>query len=734
MLSVLTPLACLLLGFYVAAVRAWDLRAWLLLAVLVSFSLVAAGSDTHDKIMLWHTPLRHVALLYRSIGIFGWPVWLMIFAVYFPERAEFDRRHPRLKWLILVPAIVICLAATMVRVAHNESGALYAAIERFAAKINLLRAVSVWLAVIFFLCVLGIKWVAVENPDARRRLRVLFSGLAVSLVPPYVVEAITTNVLHMRLDQLPPWIEVPALSLLALFPVTLAYVTVVQRALDVRVILRQSLQYALARRGVVLLQILVSIIVILAVAVLSGGSTFPQRMVITALGIVAILLVGLGARRLAGWIDRRFFREAYNTEQILNRLADSVSSMVELGPLLDTVTKRMAEALHISKVAVFLREQNRYRPAFALGYGEPPGMLFENHAATVAELRLRNRPLPVYFSDPRSWAATLGNAESSMLQALQTQLLLPIARRSELLGFISLGAKISEAPYSSADTHLLHAVASQTALAVENTRLTSAIASETAEREVLNRELAIAREVQERLFPQSHPEIAGVEYFGTCRPAQQVGGDYYDFLELPGRGLGLAIGDVSGKGVPASLLMATLQASLRGRALSGDGSIDCLMANVNKLVHAASSANRYATFFYAQYEAGARRLTYVNAGHNPPMLLRQNGSGTEVVRLEAGGPPVGLFAEAAYESSLLELRGGDVLVLFTDGISEAMNGADEEWGEDRLLESITKSWEAAPNEMVTAIFRAADEFTLGAPQHDDMTIVTLRVRAESSLS
>lgn len=612
MLSVLTPLACLLLGFYVAAARAWDLRAWLLLAVLVSFSLVAAGSDTHDQIMHWRTPLRHVALLYRSAGIFCWPVWLMVFAIYFPERAEFDRRHPRVKWLVLLPAIIICLAATVVRVAHNESGRFDTSTEPFAT-IAMLRGPLVWAAVAFFLCVLGVKWRTVENPDARRRLRVLFSGLAVSLVPPYAVEAITTNVLKMRLEDLPPWIGIPALSLLALFPVTLAYVTVVQRALDVRVILRQSLQYALARRGVVLLQILVSIIVILAVAVLSGGATFPQRVVITALGIVAILLVGLGARRLAGWIDRRFFREAYNTEQILNRLAEGVSSMVELGPLLDTVTKRMAEALHISKVAVFLREQNRYRPAFALGYGEPPGMLFENHAATVAELRLRNRPLPVYFSDPRSWAATLGNAESSMLQALQTQLLLPIARRSELLGFISLGAKISEAPYSSADTHLLHAVASQTALAVENTRLTSAIASETAEREVMNRELAIAREVQERLFPQSQPEIPGVEYFGTCRPARQVGGDYYDFLELPGRGLGLAIGDVSGKGVPASLLMATLQASLRGRALSGDGSIDCLMATVNKLVHAASSANRYATFFYAQYDADARRLTYVNA-------------------------------------------------------------------------------------------------------------------------
>jgi sigma-B regulation protein RsbU (phosphoserine phosphatase) len=356
-------------------------------------------------------------------------------------------------------------------------------------------------------------------------------------------------------------------------------------------------------------------------------------------------------------------------------------------------------------------------------------MLFANQAATVEELRRGNRPLPVYLGDPRSWAAVLGSAESAMLQALHTQLLLPMTRGNELLGFMSLGPKISDPPYSSADAHLLHAVASQTALAVENTRLTSAIASETAEREVMNRELAIAREVQQRLFPQSYPEIPGVAYFGTCRPAQQVGGDYYDFLELPRHALGLAIGDVSGKGIPASLLMATLQASLRGQVVSGAASIDRVMENINKLVHAASSVNRYATFFYAQYEPDLSRLTYVNAGHNPPMLLRQNGSGTEVIRLEAGGPPVGLFAKSAYQSSWLELQGGDLLVLFTDGISEAMNTADEEWGEDRLLESIKKSHEDTPNEMVDAIFQAADEFTLDAPQHDDMTIVTLRVQS-----
>ena len=155
------------------------------------------------------------------------------------------------------------------------------------------------------------------------------------------------------------------------------------------------------------------------------------------------------------------------------------------------------------------------------------------------------------------------------LRALKTQLLLPLAVKKRLLGFVSLGAKQSEEPFSGTDVRLLESVATQTALALENSNLTAAMATEMASRERLNRELEIAREVQERLFPQTYPEVAGLDYAGKCRPAQGVGGDYYDFLELPAGKFGIAIGDVSGKGVPAALLMAGLQASLRGQTIDG---------------------------------------------------------------------------------------------------------------------------------------------------------------------
>src|SRR6516165_9481457 len=183
--------------------------------------------------------------------------------------------------------------------------------------------------------------------------------------------------------------------------------------------------------------------------------------------------------------------------------------------------------------------------------------------------------------------------------------------------------------------------AAQTALAQEVARLTTAIGREMAQRERLNRELEIAREVQEHLFPQRLPPAPGLDYCGHCLPAREVGGDYYDFLELPDGRLGIAIGDVSGKGVGAALMMASLEASLRALAPVVQNPAD-LMGRVNSLVFQASASNRFATLFYAEYHPAARRLTYVNAGHNAPVVLRNSG---EVLRLDVGGPVIGLLPQ-----------------------------------------------------------------------------------------
>ena len=235
--------------------------------------------------------------------------------------------------------------------------------------------------------------------------------------------------------------------------------------------------------------------------------------------------------------------------------------------------------------------------------------------------------------------------------------------------------------------------------------------------------------MQERLFPQELPHVAGLEYFGACRPALGVGGDYYDFLELPDGKFGIAIGDVSGKGIGASLMMASLQASLRGQAIHSGDNIAGLMTHVNTLVYEASTTNRYATFFYPQYDPKTRKLSYVNAGHNPPFLIRRGGGEIEVIKLEVGGAVVGMLPSMVvhYDQGDIQLEPGDLLVGFTDGISEAMNPNEEEWGEDALLEELKTLDGMASKEMIAHIVAVADKFANGAKQHDDMTMIVVRV-------
>jgi sigma-B regulation protein RsbU (phosphoserine phosphatase) len=243
--------------------------------------------------------------------------------------------------------------------------------------------------------------------------------------------------------------------------------------------------------------------------------------------------------------------------------------------------------------------------------------------------------------------------------------------------------------------------------------------------ERLEREVRIAQQVQTRLFPQKVPRSDGLECHGVCRPARGVAGDYYDFLELDREHLGIAVGDVAGKGISAALLMASLQGALRSHAsLSDEGPAQAACA-INAQVHSLTDSHRFATFFWAVFEEPGRALTYVNAGHNPPMLLRRAGA---LERLTADGPPLGVFAGSQYEQRTVALASGDVLLVFSDGITEAPGPGEEEFGEARLERVLRDRCALPAAGLCDAILSAVQQFQNGAAQEDDMTVVVARVR------
>ncbi len=714
----LLPALSLALGFWVAAMRPTDSRAWMLLALMLGF--VQFLLDTGGKFdpQGWPGFLRLPALAYTNLAEATWPIWMMLFGLYFPFRWKLDRRAPWLKWILIGPLAAQTVLRLSWAIGRAERFEAVAFLEPVIGRVALVTA-FLWMAAmpLFFFGLQSKMRDPATDPDSRRRLALLHVGTSWSFVP------LTLVCMRAMIRWDWPIPEGPllmfALVWLFGFPLTLAYVIVVQRALDVKVVVRMGVQYALAQGTLRALQFVGSLgagFLALLLA-LDPNTDRTRKVLLIAAGIAFVYVVRKFSGTAQSWVDRRFFREAYQADRILTDLSEDVRSVTDAGRLFEMVGRRIAESLHIDRVAALVRAGNGYVPAFALGYPSAPEARFPAGCAVIEELEREQAPLYVHRRE------RVSGEERRELAKLASELLLPLAGRDSLLGFLSLGPKRSEEPYSKTDVRLLRSVAAQTGLALDNTRLIAAVASETAKREVLNREMEIAREVQQRLFPQSLPPVEGLEYDGACRPALGVGGDYYDFLALSGGRLGIAIGDISGKGVPAALLMASLQASVRGQAQSGSADLSRLMESVNRLVFDASAANRYATFFYAEYEAGARRLRYVNAGHNPPMLFRC----AELMRLETGGPVVGIFRDSSYVEAEVQLESGDAIVMFTDGISEAMNAADDEWGEDELARAARESLGLPAAETIARIMQAADLFAAGAPQHDDMTLVVMKV-------
>jgi serine phosphatase RsbU (regulator of sigma subunit)/catechol 2,3-dioxygenase-like lactoylglutathione lyase family enzyme len=237
-------------------------------------------------------------------------------------------------------------------------------------------------------------------------------------------------------------------------------------------------------------------------------------------------------------------------------------------------------------------------------------------------------------------------------------------------------------------------------------------------------ELEIAQHVQARLFPQSPPPCTTLDYAGVCVQARQVGGDYYDFLTLSETRLGLVIGDISGKGIAAALLMANLQAILRSQCAMAIDQPQRLLRAANQVFCDSTPDGAYATLFFAEYEESTRNLRYINCGHLPALLLRSDGT---LDRLESTCTVLGLFKDLDFAVNERQLAPGDTLVLYTDGITEAMNAAGEEFGEEALVEEMRVRREECPKTFVNSVVEAVNRYSRHE-QHDDVTMIAAKCR------
>lgn len=711
------PLFGLLVGTWVAAVRIRDLNAWLVFFLLL-FPEIAFGN------LNWQFWLPTWSLFYfwSSFVLVAAAVALLWFGFLFPERWRLDVRLPWLKYLVLGVAVVgLALDQWGSYAQAFREGVVQDPAAFDSAASHILNPLLIVCSCLFLIALFD-KLFSGSTPDARRRVRVLALGSALSLGP--LLAMFTLGPFF----GMHPQHDLYIFLFIALFPLTLAYVVIVERAMDVRVLVRSGTRYLLARTGIWVAQVLllsVAAYVLVAPerhAALTGSARFVGLAVFVGL---VLLLRFVARKRVREWLDRKFFREAYNAEQVMTELSEEVRLFTEARPLVETVARRIADTLHVENIALLLRSGESFQLQQAIGLPVDGQMMLPAHSSAVRRLTTVKSPARLYRKDPDPWYLMADQNERHVIDELKAEVLLPIPGREKLMGVMALGPKRSEAAYSRSDLHLLQTVASQTGLALEVSELAHSLAREAAQRERAQREIEIAQDVQQRLFPQEMPAVPGVTLAGFCRPALGVGGDYYDVFALTDGRVGLAIGDVSGKGISAALLMASLRASLRGLMLAEHIDFGRLMEQMNRLVYEASEAHRYATFFFGAYDPKTRVLECVNAGHNPPLVVR----GEELSYIEAGGPVVGLLPAAEYCAARVSLEAGDVVVLYTDGISEAMTAREEEWGEERLADAVRGARGQEATGVLQAIFDANDRFTAGARQHDDMTVLVLKCEA-----
>ncbi len=299
----------------------------------------------------------------------------------------------------------------------------------------------------------------------------------------------------------------------------------------------------------------------------------------------------------------------------------------------------------------------------------------------------------------------------------------PVTVANWTVGILFVSPPRDAPGFAPSEMRLLRSVAAQFALMLENSRLTGRIL----EQERFRREMAVAAEVQQRLFPERPPDFRSGHLAAYCLPARGVGGDYYDFLRLDPNQIGIALADVAGKGIAAALVMSVVQASLRSLAESEGVAPARLAAHMNRLLCASTGPSSYATFFYATFDETTRRLTYVNGGHNPPFLLRNSKAHT-IEELSIGGIIIGMFPPAVFEQASVDLEPGDVLLAFTDGVSEAHDPNEEEFGEERLQDLLRKHAHLSVDDMSGQITTDLQTWMADAPQHDDLTFILLKIR------
>lgn len=478
------------------------------------------------------------------------------------------------------------------------------------------------------------------------------------------------------------------------------------------------------RRGTRYVLTIALLLAVLLVIVMLASNLMVNVLGITDRTPVLVLAVAMAAgvmpvqRRVQTWLENQFYPERRKLRAFVSSFVRRATTMPDRAALLGELADSLSQGLGVEEVIPGYFDSDS-----GLRDLEMNPIPLRERGILLHDLMQQGNPILIDELLAEE-GDELGVEEREWLDANKVNLLLPLVASSGLKGVVALGGRKGEESFRAEEIQILGTLGGQVALAMDNLTLLE----ENLEKRRLQEQLDLARDIQQGFLPQSIPDTPGLEVAATSLFSLEVAGDYYDvILGKSGRTV-FAVGDVSGKGAGAALIMANLQASLRA-LVSVDANLSKMVAGINDIIYQNTPMESYITFFAGIFDAGSRKLSYVNAGHNPPMLIRTHANRAE--ELTSGGLILGMMPGAVYKTGRVELKTGDLLLLFTDGVTEAMNSSEEEFGEQRLLDIVLKNRKLPTEEIVNAVRKEVIKFSGSDHFDDDFTMLVLRAVSPS---
>lgn len=411
--------------------------------------------------------------------------------------------------------------------------------------------------------------------------------------------------------------------------------------------------------------------------------------------------------------------DASDRLNLLLHLTQAFNSSLDLDEVLDRVMDEVITAVHAERGFVMLREpdgQLTFRTARGLDQNTIGQPHFQVSRSVVESVARDGQPI---LTNDAMTDSRFSGRESVIILGLRSIMCSPLKAKGKIIGAIYVDNRLQAGIFTHEDLDLLSAIASSAAIAIENARLYQVAV----EKGRMDRELEMARRVQSSLLPAGTPQLPGWEFAARWQPAREVAGDYYDFTPCINGGAGLVIADVTDKGMPAALFMALTRSAIRANVCQAAAPADGI-AGANRLVCAESTRGLFVTLFFGLLDPASGDVTYVNAGHNPPLFYRAVED--DLSLLKATGIPLGIDAAAVYGQRTIRMQPGDFLVLYTDGITEAFDAQEAEFGMERLQRVVYEARRAPVEEIQSSVLRTVNDFIQNTAPADDITIMVVK--------